>query len=66
MSGAGNLEEKRAMLAKAKKSLTNFEGYGPFNACRLLNPYRQAPLEERQTIWACILDDRAKFDDVLH
>lgn len=29
-------------------------------------PQRQAPLEKLQKIWTCILDDRAKFDDVLH
>ncbi|KAJ8587994.1 hypothetical protein M405DRAFT_820500 [Rhizopogon salebrosus TDB-379] len=50
---AGDLEEKKALLAKTKKELDELQS-------------SKAPLEKLQKIWTCILDDRAKFDDVLH
>ncbi|OAX41313.1 hypothetical protein K503DRAFT_863957 [Rhizopogon vinicolor AM-OR11-026] len=50
---AGDLEEKKTLLAKTKKELDELQS-------------SKAPLEKLQKIRACILDDRAKFDDVLH
>ncbi|OJA10412.1 hypothetical protein AZE42_03545 [Rhizopogon vesiculosus] len=50
---AGDLEEKKTLLAKTKKDLDELQS-------------SKAPLDKLQKIRACILDDRAKFDDVLH
>ncbi|KAG1877607.1 HEC/Ndc80p family-domain-containing protein [Suillus subalutaceus] len=49
----GDLENKKALLAQGVKELDELRG-------------SKAPLEKLQKIRACILDDRAKFDDVLH
>ncbi|KAG1756164.1 HEC/Ndc80p family-domain-containing protein [Suillus occidentalis] len=49
----GDLEDKKALLAQGVKELDEIRA-------------SKAPLEKLQKIRACILDDRAKFDDVLH
>lgn len=49
----GDLEDKKALLAQGVKELDELRA-------------SKAPLEKLQKIRACILDDRAKFDDVLH
>ncbi|KAG2077811.1 hypothetical protein BDR04DRAFT_1064629 [Suillus decipiens] len=49
----GDLESKKALLAQGAKELDELRA-------------SKAPLEKLQKIRACILDDRAKFDDVLH
>ncbi|KAG1756285.1 HEC/Ndc80p family-domain-containing protein [Suillus paluster] len=49
----GDLEEKKGLLARGTKELDELQS-------------SKAPLEKLQKIRACILDDRAKFDDVLH
>ncbi|KAG1778539.1 HEC/Ndc80p family-domain-containing protein [Suillus placidus] len=49
----GDLEDKKALLAQRAKELDELRA-------------SKAPLEKLQKIQACILDDRAKFDDVLH
>ncbi|KAG2112844.1 HEC/Ndc80p family-domain-containing protein [Suillus clintonianus] len=49
----GDLEGKKALLAQGLKELDELQS-------------SKAPLEKLQKIRACILDDRAKFDDVLH
>ncbi|KAG1826781.1 HEC/Ndc80p family-domain-containing protein [Suillus subaureus] len=49
----GDLEDKKVLLAQGMKELDELRT-------------SKAPLEKLQKIRACILDDRAKFDDVLH
>ncbi|KAG1754258.1 HEC/Ndc80p family-domain-containing protein [Suillus lakei] len=49
----GDLEDKKALLARGAGELDELQS-------------SKAPLEKLQKIRACILDDRAKFDDVLH
>ncbi|KAG2147314.1 HEC/Ndc80p family-domain-containing protein [Suillus cothurnatus] len=49
----GDLEDKKAQLAQGVKELDELRA-------------SKAPLEKLQKMRACILDDRAKFDDVLH
>ncbi|KAG2364481.1 HEC/Ndc80p family-domain-containing protein [Suillus spraguei] len=49
----GDFESKKALLAQGAKELDELRA-------------TKAPLEKLQKIRACILDDRAKFDDVLH
>lgn len=49
----GDLENKKALLAQGTKELDELRS-------------SKAPVEKLQKIRACILDDRAKFDDVLH